>query len=63
MLLFPEKFSKDRVNLIYNVDEGKISKIKRIKFIGNDTYSDKYLSSLINSRSLGFYNLFTSVQI
>ena len=55
-----EKFSKDRVNLIYNINEGKISKIKRIKFIGNDTYSDKYLSSLINSRSLSFYNLFTS---
>ena len=55
-----EKFSKDRVNLIYNINEGKISKIKRIRFIGNDTYSDKYLSSLINSRSLSFYNLFTS---
>ena len=55
-----EKFSKDRVNLIYNINEGKISKIKRIKFVGNDTYSDKYLSSLINSRSLSFYNLFTS---
>ena len=55
-----EKFSKDRVNLIFNINEGKISKIKRIKFIGNDSYSDKYLSSLINSRSLSFYNLFTS---
>ena len=55
-----EKFSEDRVNLIYDITEGNLSKINRIKFIGNNAYSDKYLSSLINSRSLSFYNLFTS---
>tara|TARA_B100000963_G_scaffold2656_1_gene2077 strand:+ start:5445 stop:7691 length:2247 start_codon:yes stop_codon:yes gene_type:complete len=55
-----EKFSEDRVNLIYDISEGNLSKINRIKFIGNDAYSDKYLSSIINSRSLSFYNLFTS---
>ena len=55
-----EIFSDDRINLIYSINEGIQSKINRIKFIGNDTYSDKYLSSLIGSKSLSFYNLFSS---
>lgn len=55
-----EKFSDDRVNIIYEISEGEQSKIKTIKFIGNSSYSDRYLSSIINSKSLKFYNLFTS---
>ena len=55
-----EIFSDDRINLIYSINEGIQSKINRIKFIGNNTYSDKYLSSLISSKSLSFYNLFSS---
>ena len=55
-----ELFSDDRINIIYSINEGKQFKINRIKFIGNNTYSDKYLSSLISSKSLSFYNLFSS---
>ena len=55
-----EKFSEDRVNLIYTINEGDQIKIKRVKFVGNKSYSDKYLSSLINTKSLSFYNIFSS---
>ncbi len=55
-----EKFSEDRVNLIYKINEGEQNKIKIINFIGNLSYSDKYLSSLINAKSLSFYNIFSS---
>ncbi len=55
-----EKFSDDRVNLIYTINEGEQNKIKVIKFVGNSSYSDKYLSSLISSKSLSFYNIFSS---
>ena len=55
-----EMFSEDRVNLIYEINEGVASNISMIKFIGNDSYSDRYLSSLINSKSLSFYNVFSS---
>ena len=55
-----EKFADDRVNLIYTINEGEQNKIKIIKFIGNFSYSDKYLSSLINTKSLRFYNIFSS---
>ncbi len=55
-----EKFSNDRVNLIYNVTENKQSQIERIKFQGNETFSNRYLLSLINTKSRNFYNIFTS---
>ena len=55
-----ERYSKDRVNLIYEITENKQQKISVIKFIGNNFYSDKYLSSIIESQSVKFYNLFKS---
>ena len=55
-----EKYSLDRVNLIYKVEENEQQKINIIKFIGNNFYSNNYLSSIINSQSIKFYNLFKS---
>ncbi len=55
-----ERYSKDRVNLIYEIIENKQQKISVIKFIGNDFYSDKYLSSIIESQSIKLYNFFKS---
>ena len=55
-----ERYSKDRINLIYEINENKQQKISVIKFIGNNFYSDKYLSSIIESQSVKFYNLFKS---
>ena len=55
-----EKYSDDRVNLIYEVTENKQQKIGLIKFIGNKSFSDKYLNSIIESQSIKFYNIFKS---
>ena len=55
-----EKYSEDRVNLIFVLDEGSQYKISDIKFIGNDTFNDKYLYSLITTKSHNFYNIFSS---
>ena len=55
-----EKFSDDRANLIYEVEENSQQKINIINFIGNDFFSDNYLNSLIQSQSLKFYNIFKS---
>ncbi len=55
-----EKYSNDRINLIYEITENNQSQISRIKFIGNTSYSDRYLLSLINTKSRNFYNIFTS---
>ncbi len=55
-----EKFSQDRINLIYEIDEKNQQKINIIKFTGNNFFSDNYLNSVINSQSLKFYNIFKS---
>ena len=53
-----ETFSQDRVNLIFEIFEGKRSKLNSIKFKGNKTFSGRFLSSNINSQELSFYNIF-----
>ena len=48
-----------RVDLVFEVDEGPLIKIKTIKFIGNDEFSDRALRSVIQSRETKWYVLFT----
>lgn len=55
-----EKYSDDKVNLIFNIYEGDPYQISQIDFKGNNYFSDKFLSNLITSRSLSFINIFTS---
>ena len=55
-----EAFSSDRVNLIYEINEGKQAKLNLIKFLGNHYFSDRYISSRITSQDLSFYNIFKS---
>ena len=55
-----ENFSKDRVNLIFEIHEGKRSKINSLKFYGNKSFSGRFLSTKINSQDLKFYNFFKS---
>ena len=55
-----EKFSENKVNLIFEIYEGSQSKLNLIKFVGNDSYSDRFLSSQITSQDLSFYNIFKS---
>ncbi len=55
-----EKYSEDRVNLIFDINEGAQSKIKKISFNGNYSFSDRYLLSLINSKATNFYNIFST---
>ena len=55
-----ESFSSDRVNLIYEINEGKQKKLNIIKFFGNKYFSGRYLSSRITSQGLSFYNIFKS---
>ena len=55
-----EKYSDDKVNLIFNIYEGDPYQISKIDFIGNKYFSDRYLTNLISSRSLSFLNFLTS---
>ena len=55
-----ESFSKDKINLIFEIYEGNPYQISKIEFHGNKFFSDRYLTDLISSRSLSFMNFFTS---
>ena len=55
-----KNFSENKLNLIFEINERNQSKINNIVFKGNSYYSDRYLSSLISSQSLSFYNIFKS---
>ena len=55
-----EKYSDNKVNLIFDIYEGDPNQITKINFIGNNYFSERYLINLISSRELGFLNFFTS---
>lgn len=55
-----EKYSEDRINLIFDITENYRQKINQIKFVGNNFFSNTFLNSKIKSQSLRFYNIFKS---
>ena len=50
-----EETSKNLVNITYNIDLGKKSKIKKITFIGNKVFKDKMLHRIITSSEYKFW--------
>jgi outer membrane protein insertion porin family len=48
-----------RVDLIFEVDEGPLIKISKIKFIGNQQFSDRALRNVITSRERKWYIFFS----
>lgn len=55
-----EKYSPNSINIIFDIYEGNRYKISYIDFKGNYFFSDRFLSSLIESREINFYNFFKS---
>ena len=55
-----EFYSDNRVNLIFEIAEGSRYKITDLKFFGNTSFSDKFLYSKINTKTLSSYNIFKS---
>ena len=49
-----------RVDLVFEIDEGPLIKISRIKFIGNEVFSDRALKNVIESREAKWYIFFTA---
>ena len=52
---FIENSNNEYLNLIYKIDLGSKSKIKKIKFIGNKIYKDKKLKNIIISEEYKFW--------
>lgn len=58
----PEIIRRDqnRVDLIYNIDEGPLAVIDKINFIGNEHYSGKELQEVLMSKESRWYRIFSS---
>lgn len=51
---------QNRVDLIYEIDEGPLAKITKINFVGNKHYSDSDLQSEILSKETRWWRIFSS---
>ncbi len=54
------KLEQNRVNLVFEIDEGPLSKIRNISFIGNKSFSDSELASVIHTKEYAFWRILTS---
>lgn len=51
---------QNRVDLVYEIDEGPLASITKINFIGNNHYSDSDLQNEIMSKESRWYRIFSS---
>ena len=58
----PEIIRRDqnRVDLIFNIDEGPLAVIDKINFVGNEHYSSKELQEVLMSKESRWYRIFSS---
>jgi len=54
------ELERNRVNIVFNVVEGDVSKIKQINLIGNHAYKEEQLLDLMKLSTPGFFSLFSS---
>ena len=57
--LSTETVNENKINLIYNIYEGKTSNIVDINFLGNKFFSNRYLTNIIKSESKSFLSFFS----
>ncbi|MDC3286835.1 outer membrane protein assembly factor BamA [Alphaproteobacteria bacterium] len=55
------RLDNNRVDLIFEVDEGPLIKVTSISFIGNETFSDFALRQVISSRQVRWWSFLSSV--
>ncbi len=54
------KLDQNRVNLVFEVEEGDITKVESIRFVGNKKYSDSKLRSEITTKEAEWYRFLTT---
>lgn len=54
------QLDQNRIDVVFEITEGPVTKIKKINFIGNKIYSDGGLRSEISSSESGWYTYFFS---
>lgn len=51
---------QNRVNLVYEIAEGSVTRIEKVSFIGNKNFSDKALREVIRSEEHRWYKFFSN---
>jgi outer membrane protein insertion porin family len=54
------KLDQNRVNLVFEVDEGGVTKIKGIRFVGNEAFDDDALRSELSTKEDRWYRFLTT---
>ena len=54
------KLDQNRVNLVFEIDEGEITYVKSIRFVGNKHYDDDKLRSVISTKEKKWYRFLSS---
>lgn len=57
------KLEQNRVDIVFEIDEGELTEIHRIVFIGNKRFSDSQLRSEINTSETAWYRFLSSDDI
>lgn len=57
------KLDQNRINLVYEIEEGIVAKIQKITFVGNSYFSADKLSRVIISREERWYRFFSNIDV
>ncbi len=52
--------SQNRVDLIFEINEGPVTKVSRINFIGNRSFSDSQLRAVVSTEESAWYKFFSA---
>lgn len=54
------ELDQNRVNLVFEIDEGDVTKVRSIRFVGNERYDDSKLRGEISTKEHEWYRLWAS---
>lgn len=54
------KLDQNRVNLVFEIDEGAVTKVRTVRFVGNRHFSDDALRGEINTRESHWYSFISA---
>ena len=54
------QLDQNRVNLVFEVTEGPVTEISKIRFVGNERYSDNELRGVLTTEEYRWYNFLSS---
>ncbi len=54
------QLDQNRINLVYEIQEGPVAKVRKISFIGNDNFDSKTLEKVVRTEETRWYKFLTS---